>query len=300
MSHSERTSRLRRIPSKNQILMDEPSTVKTYFQSQVAEDCCLWELAPEFPPLYDKLESLFSESSEVSTSQTSMQKTSEYQKLEEDFKKIAFERILKQRFNDNFKEILRLLNETHGSTFTPKLTPLGSHFISDERYLELIILNIIAGAVVVYDTPENYKEDGKDADALYQQYPSERVQNLSKKLDQAIREEMLWVGDFSHSLWQLSHGEALETQLLSSEKAKDKLERLIKEVTLLSDRYLNMRTKGKGRFSALAIIEITKIVQHLPTPDVRTISPIQRRYSKKNNETPLAAKIEDFLVSPVL
>jgi hypothetical protein len=280
--------------------MNKSDSDKRNPQWQRAEDCFLWELAPEFPPLYDKLESLFSESSEVSTSQTSMQKTSEYQKLEEDFKKIAFERILKQRFNDNFKEILRLLNETHGSTFTPKLTPLGSHFISDERYLELIILNIIAGAVVVYDTPENYKEDGKDADALYQQYPSERVQNLSKKLDQAIREEMLWVGDFSHSLWQLSHGEALETQLLSSEKAKDKLERLIKEVTLLSDRYLNMRTKGKGRFPTLAITEITKIVEHFPVPDARTISPIQRKYSKKDNETPLAAKIGDFLVSPDL
>ena len=280
--------------------MDEPSTIKNYSQSQLAEDCFLWELAPEFPPLYDELEDLFSDSLDASTPEALVQTNLKYQKIEQDFVEIAFERILKRRFDENFKEILRLLNETHGSTFTPKRIQLGSHFISDERHLELIILNIIAGALIVYEIPEIYKKAGKNADALYQQHPSERVQKLSKKLYQAIREEMLWVGDFKHSLWELSHGEALETQLLSSEKSKDKLDRLVKEVTLSSDRYLNMRTKGKGRFPTLAIIEITKIVQHLPVPEVRTISPIQGKYTKKYNEIPLATQIEEFPVPPDL
>ena len=107
---------------------------------------------------------------------------------------------------------------------------------------------------------------------------------------EAIRDERLWVGDLKHSLWDLSHGEPLETQLLRSNKPKNKLECLVKEVTLLSERHLTMRTKGKGRFPSLAIIAITKIVQHFPEPDRRTVSPIQKKYAKKDNEEPLATK----------
>ena len=41
---------------------------------------------------------------------------------------------------------------------------------------------------------------------------------------------------------------------------------------------------------SLAIIAITKIVQHFPEPDRRTVSPIQKKYAKKDNEEPLATK----------
>ena len=274
---------------------------ETHSQHTSTEDSALWELAFEYPPLYEALEGLFIEASEISAPETLKGIIHAYQKTEEEtFKNIAFETTLNDRFGHNVKEILRLLNETHGSTFTPRRVPLGLDFITDERQLELIVLNIIAGALIAYHVPEVYKEDGKNAGALKQLYPSEKVTNLAKQLNEAIRDEMLWVGDFKHSLWELSEGEPLETQLLRSEKPKAKLECLVKEITLLSERHLKMRTKGKGRFSTLAIIEISKIVQHFPTPDVRTVSPMQKKYSKKGDEEPLAQKWDHFFVSPDL
>jgi hypothetical protein len=268
--------------------MDEP---ETYPQETSAEDRQLWQLAFEYPPLYEALEDLFVQASVTSDQDTLNGIIHAYQKTEEEtFKKIAFERVLNDRFGHSVKYILRLLNETHGSTFTPKRVPLGLNFITNDRQLELIILNIIAGAIIAYHIPEVYKEDGKNAGVLKQLYPSEKVIKLSQKLYKAIRDERLWVGDFKHSLWDLSHGEPLETQLLRSKKSKNKLECLVKEVTLLSERHLAMRTKGKGRFPSLAIIAITKIVQHFPEPDVRTVSPIQKKYAKKDNDEPLATK----------
>ena len=264
---------------------------ETHSQHASTEDSPLWELAFEYPPLYEALEGLFIEASELSAPETLKGIIHAYQKTEEEtFKNIAFETILNDRFGHNVKEILRLLNETHGSTFTPKRVPLGLDFISDDRQLELIVLNIIAGVIIAYEVPEVYREHGESAGALQQLYPSENVIKLSQKLYEAIRDEALWVGDFKHSLWELSHGKPLETQLLRSEKPKDKLECLVKEITLLSERHLTMRTKGKGRFPTLAIIEITKIVQHFPEPKVRTVSPIQAKYAKNNNEEPLATK----------
>lgn len=274
---------------------------KPHSQHTSAENCQLWELAFEYPPLYEALEDLLADASDMSAPETLKKIINAYQKTEEEtFKKIAFERILNDRFGRNVKEILRLLNETHGSTFTPRRVPLGLDFITDERQLELIVLNIIAGALIAYHVPEVYKEDGKDAGVLKQLYPSEKVTNLAKQLNEAIRDEMLWVGDFKHGLWELSQGKPLETQLLRSEKQKAKLECLVKEITLLSERHLKMRTKGKGRFPTLAIIEISKIVQHFPTPEVRTVSPIQKKYSKKGDEEPLAQKWDHFFVSPDL
>jgi hypothetical protein len=270
-------------------------------QFKADEGLQLWELAIEYPPLYEAVEGLFIEASDMSASETLKEIIHAYQKTEEEtFKKIAFERILNDRFGHNVKEILRLLNETHGSTFTPKRVPLGLDFISDERQLELIVLNIIAGALIAYHIPEVYEEDGKNAGALKQLHPSEKVIKLSQKLYKAIRDDRLWVGDFKHSLWDLSQGEPLETQLQSSEKPKIKLEYLVKEITLLSERHLTMRTKGKGRFPTLAVIEISKIVQHFPEPDVRTVSPIQKKYAKKYKEEPLAKKWMRFFVSPDL
>jgi hypothetical protein len=274
---------------------------KPHSQHTSAEDCQLWELAFEYPPLYEALEDLLADASDMSAPETLKEIINAYQTTEEEtFKKIAFERILNERFGHNVKEILRLLNETHGSTFTPKRVPLGLDFITDERQLELIVLNIIAGALIAYHIPEVYKEDGKNAGALKQLYPSEKVIKLSQKLYKAIRDDRLWVGDFKHSLWDLSQGEPLETQLLRSEKPQIKLECLIKEITLLSERHLTMRTKGKGRFPTLAVIEISKIVQHFPKPDVRTVSPIQKKYAKKYKEEPLVTKWTRFFVSPDL
>ena len=274
---------------------------ETHSQYTLAEDCQLWELAFEYPPLYEALEGLFIQASGTSDPDTLNGIIYAYQKTEEEtFKKIAFERILNDRFGHCVKYILSLLKETHGSTFTPKRVPLGLDFITDDRQLELIVLNIIAGAIISYHIPEVYKEDGKNAGALKQLYPSEKVIKLSQKLYKAIRDERLWVGDFKHSLWDLSHGEPLETQLLRSEKPKNKLECLVKEITLLSERHLTMRTKGKGRFPTLAIIAITRIVQHFPEPDVRTVSPIQKKYAKKDSEEPLAKKWNHFFVSPDL
>lgn len=265
------------------------------------EDLQLWELAFEYPPLYEALEDMFIEASKNPNPETLKETISAYRKVEEKhFKTIKFEQILNDRFGSNVESILGLLKATHGSTFTPKRVPLGLDFISDDRQLELIVLNIIAGAVIAYHIPEVYKEDGKNAGALQQQRPSEKVIKLSHKLYKAIRDERLWVGDFKHSLWELSHGEPLETQLLRSEKPKNKLECLVKEITLLSERHLTMRTKGKGRFPTLAIIEITKIVQHFPEPEVRTVSPIQKKYAKKDNEEPLATKWNHFFVPPDL
>ena len=274
---------------------------ETHSQHTSTEDSALWELAFEYPPLYEALEGLFIEASEISAPETLKGIIHAYQKTEEEtFKNIAFETTLNDRFGHNVKEILRLLNETHGSTFTPKRVPLGLDFITDERQLELIVLNIIAGALIAYHIPEVYKEDGKNAGALKQLYPSEKVIKLSQKLYKAIRDDRLWVGDFKHSLWDLSQGEPLETQLLRSEKPQTKLECLIKEITLLSERHLTMRTKGKGRFPTLAVIEISKIVQHFPKPDVRTVSPIQKKYAKKYKEEPLVTKWTRFFVSPDL
>ncbi len=265
------------------------------------EDLQLWELAFEYPPLYEAVEGLLIEASKNPNPETLKETISVYRKVEEKhFKTIKFEQILNDRFGPCVKYILSLLNETHGSTFTPKRVPLGLDFITDDRQLELIILNIIAGAIIAYQTPEVYKEDGKNAGALKQLYPSEKVIKLSKKLYKAIRDERLWVGDFKHSLWDLSHGAPLETQLLKSEKPKNKLECLVKEITLLSERHLTMRTKGKGRFPTLAIIEISTIVQHFPKPDARTVSPIQKKYAKKDSEEPLASKWNHFFVSPDL
>lgn len=273
----------------------------THSQHTSTEDSPLWELAFEYPPLYEALEGLFIEASEISTPETLKGIIHAYQKTEEEtFKNIAFETTLNDRFGHNLKEILRLLNETHGSTFTPKRVPLGLDFITDERQLELIVLNIIAGALIAYHIPEVYKEDGKNSGALKQLHPSEKVIKLSQKLYKAIRDDRLWVGDFKHSLWDLSQGVPLETQLLRSEKPKTRLECLVKEITLLSERHLTMRTKGKGRFPTLAVIEISKIVQHFPKPDVRTVSPIQKKYAKKYKEEPLATKWNHFFVSPDL
>ena len=274
---------------------------KPHSQHTSAEDCQLWELAFEYPPLYEALEDILADASDMSAPETLKGIIKAYQKTEEEtFKKIAFERILNDRFGHNVKEILRLLNEIHGSTFTPKRVSLDLDFITNERQLELIVLNIIAGALIAYHIPEVYKEDGKNAGALKQHYPSEKVIKLSHKLYKAIRDDRLWVGDFKHPLWDLSQGEPLETHLLRSEKPKTKLECLVKEITLLSERHLTMRTKGKGRFPTLAIIEITKIVQHFPEPEVRTISPIQQKYAKKNNEEPLITKWKNFFVPPNL
>ncbi|MDB2534013.1 hypothetical protein N9X41_04810 [Porticoccaceae bacterium] len=111
-------------------------------QHTLAEDCQLWELAFEYPPLYDALEDLLADASDMSAPETLKGIIKAYQKTEEEtFKKIAFERVLNERFGHNVKEILRLLNETHGSTFTPRRVPLGLDFITDERQLELIVLN---------------------------------------------------------------------------------------------------------------------------------------------------------------
>ena len=278
--------------------MDEP---ETYPQETSVEDRQLWQLAFEYPPLYEALEDLFVQASVTSDQDTLNGIIHAYQKTEEEtFKKIAFESVLNDRFGHSLKYILSLLNKTHGSTFTPKRVPLGLDFITDDRQLELIVLNIIAGAIIAYHIPEVYKEDGKNAGVLKQLYPSEKVIKLSQKLYKAIRDERLWVGDFKHSLWDLSHGEPLETQLLRSEKPKNKLECLVKEITFLSERHLTMRTKGKGRFPTLAIIAITRIVQHFPEPDVRTVSPIQKKYAKKDSEEPLAKKWNHFFVSPDL
>ena len=256
------------------------------------EDLQLWELAFEYPPLYEAVEDLLIEASNNPNPETLKETISVYRKVEQKhFKTIKFEQILNDRFGPNVDRILRLLKSTHGSTFTPKRVPLG---------LDLIVLNIIAGALIAYHIPEVYKEDGKNAGALKQLYPSEKVIKLSQKLYKAIRDDRLWVGDFKHSLWDLSQGEPLETQLLRSEKPQIKLECLIKEITLLSERHLTMRTKGKGRFPTLAVIEISKIVQHFPKPDVRTVSPIQKKYAKKYKEEPLVTKWTRFFVSPDL
>ena len=146
------------------------------------EDLQLWELAFEYPPLYEAVEGLLIEASKNPNPETLKETISVYRKVEEKhFKTIKFEQILNDRFGSNVESILWLLKTTHGSTFTPKRVPLGLDFITDDRQLELIILNIIAGAIIAYQTPEVYKEDGKNAGALKQLYPSEKVIKLSNE-----------------------------------------------------------------------------------------------------------------------
>ena len=259
------------------------------------EDLQLLELAFEYPPLYEALEEMFIESSRNPNPETLKETISAYRKVEEKhFNTIKFEQILNDRFGSNVESILWLLKTTHGSTFTPKRVPLGLDFISDDRQLELIVLNIIAGAVIAYDIPDVYKKDGEAAGALKQIYPNQEVKKLAEKLCKAIRKQPLWVGDLTLGLYDLAHGEPVETQLESSDKPQDKLERLVKEITLLSERHLIMRTKGAGRFPSQAIIQILRIVGHFPTPDVRTISPIQKKYAKKDDEEPLATKWDNY------
>jgi len=268
--------------------MDEPSKSIIFSQSQVAEGLDLWGVAFEYISLYEAMECVWLQSPKFHSSDASS--TNIRQKVEKGFSDIAFERILKQHFGDSFKIILTLLTQTHGSTYIPKRISLGRDFISDERQLELIALNIVAGAIVAYQYPEIYFSEGKKAGALIQQSPSDKVTRLSKKLFEAIQEEKLLAGGLSDGLKKLALGQPIETQLCSEDKPKAKLERLIKEVTLMSEYYLTMRTKGHGRFPTAAIIEITKIVQHFPIPSTRTISPIQKKYAKKSQEEPLATK----------
>ena len=93
--------------------MDQPSIIKTYSQSQRFEACDLWELAFEYPPLYEAIESAWLQSPEFTDQDILNSVNIAYQKAEEAFEKIAFERILKERFGDNFDEIMRLLTGTH-------------------------------------------------------------------------------------------------------------------------------------------------------------------------------------------
>ena len=156
---------------------------KSHSKYSPAEDCQLWELAIEYPPLYEALEGFLVETINTTDPKTLKGIINAFQKTEkETFKKIAFERILNDRYGDNVKEILRLLNETHGSTFTPRRVPLGLNFITDERQLELVVLNIIAGAIIAYHIPEIYKDDGMNAGALKQLYPRESCKIITETL----------------------------------------------------------------------------------------------------------------------
>jgi len=63
--------------------MDQSSTIKTYSQSQRLEDCDLWELAFEYPPLYEAIESAWLQSPEFTDQDILNSVTIAYQKAEQ-------------------------------------------------------------------------------------------------------------------------------------------------------------------------------------------------------------------------
>ena len=57
---------------------------KPHSQHTSAEDCQLWELAFEYPPLYEALEDLLADASDMSAPETLKEIINAYQKTEED------------------------------------------------------------------------------------------------------------------------------------------------------------------------------------------------------------------------
>jgi hypothetical protein len=255
------------------------------------DDMELWQLAHDYLILYKVYEQLLNKSFNKTLKKF---KRSEVTEIFHDFKENyfdahPFEKQLKSIHADYLNKIFKILTQTHGSSFkpNPKRIPVGLDFISDERQFELIVYYIIAAAIISYEAPDVYKKSNQKV-SFEQVKPSLKVIKASKRLLSAIREQGLWVDEFKYHLYQLSEGEPISEQL---EPTKEPLTRMVREITSISEHHLKMHTKGAGRFSTKAIIQISNIVGHRPRPSIRKITPIQKRFCKKNIK-PLAHEIK--------
>ena len=211
------------------------------------------------------------------------------QQLVDEIEQTAFIQLIEGEYVHYLTEVHDALNIVHGTSSDLSL-PFELEEITYKRQFEWMVLYIIACAIAVYAEPEYFSADGEDAGALKQVRPNKSVMMAARKLQFSIKKQGLNIGDWENGLVALVNGAALYEQL---EPSKDSLERMVREIILVSGSRLVIKNKGKNRFSTQAIIAISKIVGHKPSADIRKVQRIHS-HLEDINTVALSNNIENL------
>lgn len=211
------------------------------------------------------------------------------QQLVDFIEQLPFLQLFEGEYAHYLAEVYDALNVPHGTSADLAL-PFELEEITDKRQFEWMVLYIIASAVAVYAEPEYFSADGENAGALKQVRPDKSVMMAARKLHFSIKKQGLNVGDWEIGLIALVSGGALYEQF---EPSKDSLERMIREIILISRQRLVIKNKGKNRFSTQAIVAISKIAGHKPHADIRKVQRIQSQLEGIDTE-PLCSNIANL------
>jgi hypothetical protein len=203
----------------------------------------------------------------------------------------AFEALLKKESRYN-----RILHELKNKNIAVRphhdLQRL-SQFVNgdDEKYpinkgreFELVLLRIIAGAFIVYLDPLRFSHHGTQVGVSKVIRPSNRVQALSKTLLAELASQNLAISGMS-DLIDLANGESpqkLYPQIESSD-SKTKIKVLVREISLLSKKYLIIKNGKANRFPEIGIQKILELID----ADIvvgRTISNYQAEFDGSDEE----------------
>ena len=156
--------------------------------------------------------------------------------------------------------------------------------IDECREFELVLLRIIAGAFIVYLDPLRFDQHGTEVGVSKVIRPSKRLQGLSKALLAELDSHNLAISGIA-DLIDLANGEPpqkLHRQLESSD-SKTRIKMLVREISLLSKKYLIIENGKANRFPEIGI---QKILELLDADIVggRTISNYQAEFDGSDDE----------------
>ena len=209
--------------------------------------------------------------------------------------KDSLEGYLKANHSEALNDIHNLLKKVHSVTvkLNSEYFYLGVDEISDERQFDLTIIRVIAGAAVVVLDPEWFSQEGLDAGAIDYIGLNTRVQKKMQIALAAAEEEGTALPElFKKQLKLLANGIPLISQYNPTE---ERLQLMVREITLISNQLLIISNSGKNRFPAKAIMAIGEIL-NLKLPTERTISKLQEKIETEigPSESPLSDNIHDL------
>ena len=212
-----------------------------------------------------------------------------------ELEKDSLEGYIKSHHSEALLYIHNLLKKVHSVTVSlnPKYFYLGVDEISDERQFDLAIIRIIAGAAVVVLDPEWFSQEGLDAGAIEYAGLNARVHKKMQIALGAAEEEGTALPElFEKQLKLLASGIPLISQYNPTE---ERLQLMVREITLISNQLLTISNSGKNRFPAKAIMAIGEIL-NLKLPTERTISKLQEKIETEIglSESPLSDNIHDL------
>ena len=201
-----------------------------------------------------------------------------------------FVELLSSEYAHDIYDILRALNEPYGTS-----TSLSDEYIdTDEEshyddQLRLGLFYVIAAAIQVSSNPERFSHDGVAQGLLKPVILNKDVVRYAKGLAKSItKSKDLEIGGLLPLIEELALGGAYGEALAPVD---EDTVRVVREISLISKRvFITKNNRTQGRFSAVAIKGILKILTHIGYLDrsikVRQIRNIQGKL-KNDKSKPL-------------